>query len=197
MGVGGPAAPPSHPKFCSGSLQVSNFDWKNCWKPDAPALLKSLTVSPDPIAIPGELTAAASGSTSVELDAPLSVSSHRGNCPGLSVWSYGGPGGSNLGNLNCLVRFLSLSISSSNFAQVLIGFRTVNTSLVFRTREELSCRTGGSGFNPNLMTFGRLRTEQEPQSLTPPSRKMQHKEKIAFRKYFTPIDRGSHDFFSK
>uniref|UniRef100_A0A8C7YHW2 Ganglioside GM2 activator n=1 Tax=Oryzias sinensis TaxID=183150 RepID=A0A8C7YHW2_9TELE len=55
------------------NLQVSNFDWKNCWKPDAPALLKSLTVSPDPIAIPGQLTAAASGSTSVELEAPLSL----------------------------------------------------------------------------------------------------------------------------
>lgn len=32
-------------------------------------------MSPDPIAIPGTLSASASGSTSVELSAPLSVSS--------------------------------------------------------------------------------------------------------------------------
>ncbi|XP_024116100.1 ganglioside GM2 activator [Oryzias melastigma] len=63
--------PPRMKRF--KNLQVSNFDWKNCWKPDAPALLKTLSVSPDPIAIPGDLTAAASGSTSVELDAPLSL----------------------------------------------------------------------------------------------------------------------------
>ncbi|XP_033948646.1 ganglioside GM2 activator [Pseudochaenichthys georgianus] len=53
--------------------QVMGFDWKNCGQPDAPAVLKTLTVSPDPISIPGELTASASGSTSVELAAPLSV----------------------------------------------------------------------------------------------------------------------------
>lgn len=61
----------SESMFC---LQIQGFDWKNCGSPDAPAVLKSLTVSPDPIAIPGELTASASGSTSVELSAPLSVS---------------------------------------------------------------------------------------------------------------------------
>lgn len=54
--------------------QILGFDWKNCGQPDAPAVLKNLTVSPDPITIPGELTASASGSTSVELSAPLSVS---------------------------------------------------------------------------------------------------------------------------
>lgn len=36
--------------------------------------MKTLAVSPDPISIPGELTATASGSTAVELTAPLSVS---------------------------------------------------------------------------------------------------------------------------
>lgn len=54
--------------------QVLGFDWKNCGKPDAPAVLKSLTVSPDPISIPGDLMASASGSTTVELDSPLSLS---------------------------------------------------------------------------------------------------------------------------
>ncbi|XP_027865464.1 ganglioside GM2 activator [Xiphophorus couchianus] len=55
------------------SAKVLGFDWKNCGQPDAPAVLKSLTVSPDPINIPGSLTAAASGSTLVELASPLSV----------------------------------------------------------------------------------------------------------------------------
>ncbi|MED6273141.1 hypothetical protein CHARACLAT_003650 [Characodon lateralis] len=56
-----------------GHAKVLGFDWKNCGQPDAPAVLKTLTVSPDPINIPGSLTAAASGSTSVELTAPLSL----------------------------------------------------------------------------------------------------------------------------
>lgn len=60
--------------FCVFYLQIQAFDWKNCGRPDVPAVLQSLTVSPDPIAIPGDLTASASGSTSVELSAPLSVS---------------------------------------------------------------------------------------------------------------------------
>ncbi|XP_008284322.1 ganglioside GM2 activator [Stegastes partitus] len=53
--------------------QVLGFDWKNCGQPDAPAVLKNLSVSPDPISIPGDLKASASGSTSVELAAPLAV----------------------------------------------------------------------------------------------------------------------------
>uniref|UniRef100_A0A3Q4MRZ6 Ganglioside GM2 activator n=1 Tax=Neolamprologus brichardi TaxID=32507 RepID=A0A3Q4MRZ6_NEOBR len=55
-------------------FKVLGFDWKNCGPPDAPAVLKTLTMSPDPISIPGDLTASASGSTVVELGAPLSVS---------------------------------------------------------------------------------------------------------------------------
>ncbi|XP_026186967.1 ganglioside GM2 activator [Mastacembelus armatus] len=54
--------------------QILGFDWKNCGKPDAPAVLKTLTVSPDPITIPGDLTASASGSTSVELATPVPLS---------------------------------------------------------------------------------------------------------------------------
>ncbi|XP_019726985.1 ganglioside GM2 activator [Hippocampus comes] len=54
-------------------VAFSGFAWKNCGKPDAPAVLKTLSVSPDPISIPGDLTASASGSTSVEIRAPLTV----------------------------------------------------------------------------------------------------------------------------
>lgn len=64
--------------------QVLGFNWKNCGKPDAPAVLKTLTLSPDPISIPGDLTASASGSTSVELSAPLSVGTARHQQP---VWA--------------------------------------------------------------------------------------------------------------
>ncbi|XP_026199931.1 ganglioside GM2 activator [Anabas testudineus] len=53
--------------------QVLGFDWKNCGQTQDPAVLKSLEVSPDPINIPGELKASASGSTSVELSSPLAV----------------------------------------------------------------------------------------------------------------------------
>ncbi|XP_040928644.1 ganglioside GM2 activator isoform X2 [Betta splendens] len=54
-------------------VQILGFDWKNCGKDDDPAVMKSLTLSPDPIQIPGDLNASASGSTSVELKAPLCV----------------------------------------------------------------------------------------------------------------------------
>ncbi|XP_008309264.1 ganglioside GM2 activator [Cynoglossus semilaevis] len=53
--------------------QILGFDWKNCGQPNDPAVMKTLAVSPDPISIPGELTATASGSTAVELTAPLSL----------------------------------------------------------------------------------------------------------------------------
>lgn len=58
-------------------LQLLGFDWKNCGKDEDPAVLKSLSVSPDPITIPGDVTASASGSTAVELSAPLSVGYNR------------------------------------------------------------------------------------------------------------------------
>ncbi|XP_059919172.1 ganglioside GM2 activator-like isoform X2 [Gadus macrocephalus] len=54
-------------------VKLVAFDWKNCGQPDAPAVLKQLELSPDPIAVPGDLTASASGSTSVPLASPLSV----------------------------------------------------------------------------------------------------------------------------
>lgn len=54
--------------------QVWGFSWQDCDKPNDPARLKTLNISPDPIPIPGQLTAYASGTTSVELASPLSVS---------------------------------------------------------------------------------------------------------------------------
>ncbi|XP_061747747.1 ganglioside GM2 activator-like [Nerophis ophidion] len=54
-------------------VKLLGFDWENCGKPDAAAVMRTLMVSPDPISIPGEVTAAASGTTSVELAAPLGV----------------------------------------------------------------------------------------------------------------------------
>ncbi|KAF7650214.1 hypothetical protein LDENG_00129670 [Lucifuga dentata] len=53
------------------NAKILGFDWKNCGGPDDPAVMKSLDLSPDPISIPGDLTASASGSTAVELLAPL------------------------------------------------------------------------------------------------------------------------------
>ncbi|XP_061690773.1 ganglioside GM2 activator [Syngnathoides biaculeatus] len=57
----------------SNSVKVFGFAWKNCGKPNSAAVVKTLSVSPDPISIPGDLTVSASGSTSVELRAPLNV----------------------------------------------------------------------------------------------------------------------------
>ncbi|XP_013885592.1 ganglioside GM2 activator [Austrofundulus limnaeus] len=53
--------------------KVSGFSWKNCGEPDDPAVLKSMSLSPDPISIPGTLTASASGSTQVQLESKLSL----------------------------------------------------------------------------------------------------------------------------
>lgn len=58
------------PSVC---LQLLGFDWKNCGKDDDPAVLTSFSLSPDPVIIPGDVSAAASGSTKVELSTPLSV----------------------------------------------------------------------------------------------------------------------------
>ncbi|KAJ8015057.1 hypothetical protein DPEC_G00022180 [Dallia pectoralis] len=55
------------------SAKIFGFSWENCGKPEDPAVLKTLVLSPDPITIPGDLTASASGSTTVELASPLAV----------------------------------------------------------------------------------------------------------------------------
>ncbi|XP_028816321.1 ganglioside GM2 activator [Denticeps clupeoides] len=56
-----------------GPTQIVGFAWKNCGAADDPAVLKALEVSPDPVSIPGDLTASAAGTTSVELDTPLAL----------------------------------------------------------------------------------------------------------------------------
>ncbi|KAK7141530.1 hypothetical protein R3I93_015621 [Phoxinus phoxinus] len=61
-----------HSRKSSKFATVWGFSWQNCGKQD-PAQLKTLHLSPDPITIPGQLTADASGTTSVELVSPLSV----------------------------------------------------------------------------------------------------------------------------
>lgn len=53
--------------------KVLGFSWENCGKQGDAAQMKTLKVSPDPISIPGHLTAEASGTTSVALTSPLSV----------------------------------------------------------------------------------------------------------------------------
>ncbi|CAB1325007.1 unnamed protein product [Coregonus sp. 'balchen'] len=66
-------------KCCSITYSINSlciifgFSWENCGKPDDPAILKTLALSPDPITVPGDLTASASGTTTVELAAPLAV----------------------------------------------------------------------------------------------------------------------------
>ncbi|KAM9470075.1 ganglioside GM2 activator-like [Clarias gariepinus] len=53
--------------------KVSGFSWENCGKGEDPAVMKGLDLSPDPINIPGDLTASAAGRTSVPLVSSLSV----------------------------------------------------------------------------------------------------------------------------
>ncbi|KAF7707461.1 ganglioside GM2 activator [Silurus meridionalis] len=53
--------------------KVVGFSWENCGKADDPAVMKSLSLSPDPINIPGDLTASAAGTTSVALVSPVSL----------------------------------------------------------------------------------------------------------------------------
>ncbi|MGH0130281.1 UNVERIFIED_CONTAM: hypothetical protein FKN15_057041 [Acipenser sinensis] len=48
-------------------LQVLGFSWENCGSAKDPAVMKALSLSPDPISIPGDLKAKAAGSTSVNV----------------------------------------------------------------------------------------------------------------------------------
>ncbi|KAK1804467.1 hypothetical protein P4O66_020475 [Electrophorus voltai] len=54
-------------------VKLVGFSWENCGKPGDPSVMKTLDLSPDPIPIPGNLQASASGTTSVALVSPLSV----------------------------------------------------------------------------------------------------------------------------
>uniref|UniRef100_A0A8C3VSD8 Ganglioside GM2 activator n=1 Tax=Catagonus wagneri TaxID=51154 RepID=A0A8C3VSD8_9CETA len=53
--------------------QLSHFSWENCDGGKDPAVINSLTLEPDPIAIPGNLNVSAEVRTSVLLDDPLKV----------------------------------------------------------------------------------------------------------------------------
>ncbi|KAH0629853.1 hypothetical protein JD844_012281 [Phrynosoma platyrhinos] len=52
-------------------FQVANFRWENCGPPSNPAGIKSLSVEPDPVVIPGDVKVSASLYTSIMLTAPL------------------------------------------------------------------------------------------------------------------------------
>ncbi|XP_077588409.1 ganglioside GM2 activator-like [Stigmatopora nigra] len=54
------------------NAKVSKFSWENCGTAEE-VVLNTLSVSPDPINIPGRVTVSASGNMSVELRAPLNV----------------------------------------------------------------------------------------------------------------------------
>lgn len=62
-----------HSKQREKTLLLSSFAWKNCGAPDDPAVMKSLSIQPDPIKIPGKVVASASGKTTVPLASPLSM----------------------------------------------------------------------------------------------------------------------------
>ncbi|KFO26629.1 ganglioside GM2 activator isoform X2 [Fukomys damarensis] len=52
---------------------LGSFSWDNCDEGKDPAVIKSLTVEPDPIVIPGNMTVSTEGKTSVSLRSPLQV----------------------------------------------------------------------------------------------------------------------------
>lgn len=53
--------------------RLGTFSWDNCDEGKDPAVIKSLTVEPDPIVIPGNMTVSTEGKTSVSLRSPLQV----------------------------------------------------------------------------------------------------------------------------
>ncbi|XP_041050437.1 ganglioside GM2 activator-like [Carcharodon carcharias] len=54
-------------------LSHASFSWANCGSAKEPAVLKSLSIQPDPISIPGDLKASAAGSSAITLAAPLTA----------------------------------------------------------------------------------------------------------------------------
>ena len=59
--------------------QVKSFKFQNCGKSSDPIQVESLTLGPDPLKIPGNITLAVKSSTSQDLTAPIKVNSfcHR------------------------------------------------------------------------------------------------------------------------
>lgn len=54
--------------------RLSSFSWDNCDEGKDPAVLKSLTLQPDPIVVPGDVIVSAEGKTTVPLVSPQKVS---------------------------------------------------------------------------------------------------------------------------
>lgn len=55
------------------SRSLATFSWANCGSETAPAVLEALSIQPDPIVLPGDLQASATGSSSVILTTPLTA----------------------------------------------------------------------------------------------------------------------------
>ncbi|KAJ6667858.1 hypothetical protein lerEdw1_016179 [Lerista edwardsae] len=51
-------------------MEVQNFQWSNCGPSSNPSVVRSLSLSPDPIVIPGEVTVSVVAATTVALVAP-------------------------------------------------------------------------------------------------------------------------------
>lgn len=78
-------------------LQADGFSWEDCGNGQDPVVIQSLSVSPDPVSIPGNLSISAAVSSSVAITSPLKVGMgsregsklHNppgaGKCPGM-VW---------------------------------------------------------------------------------------------------------------
>ncbi|XP_042544875.1 ganglioside GM2 activator [Dipodomys spectabilis] len=69
--LAGPATPAR-----LGSNQLSklgSFSWDNCDKWKDPAVIQSLTLEPDPIVVPGNVTVSVQGKTQVPLSSPQKV----------------------------------------------------------------------------------------------------------------------------
>lgn len=59
---------------CPQPLHLGSFSWDNCDEGKDPVVLTSLTLEPDPIVVPGNVTVSAEGKTSVPLTSPQKVS---------------------------------------------------------------------------------------------------------------------------
>ncbi|KAL1778834.1 ganglioside GM2 activator [Sigmodon hispidus] len=69
--LAGPAAPARiRPKRPS---RLSSFSWDNCDEGKDPAVIKSLTLQPDPIIVPGDVIVSAESKISVPLTSPQKV----------------------------------------------------------------------------------------------------------------------------
>ncbi|XP_034961588.1 ganglioside GM2 activator isoform X1 [Zootoca vivipara] len=51
--------------------KIQNFAWQNCGPSSDPAVIRSLSISPDPISMPGDVTVSVAAATTVALTSPL------------------------------------------------------------------------------------------------------------------------------